>query len=88
MQFFIKKAGEFLHGMDMSSLICSALYTVHLSLYVGCSLTGAGGGGFLAAILKAPEYRERVTEIIRGSPVRLSHISTHKVTCDVFPTSK
>ena len=40
----------------------------------GCSLTGAGGGGFLAAILKTPEDRGRVEDIIRGCPVREAEI--------------
>ena len=35
----------------------------------GCALTGAGGGGFLAVILKRPEYRENVTAIIDSNPV-------------------
>lgn len=36
----------------------------------GCSLTGAGGGGFLAAIIKNPEERQKVEDIIKTSPVR------------------
>jgi fucokinase len=34
----------------------------------GCSLTGAGGGGFLAAILRSPSDRHKVEEIVRSSP--------------------
>ncbi|CAI7999674.1 L-fucose kinase [Geodia barretti] len=34
----------------------------------GCSLAGAGGGGFLVAIAKSPDDRHRVEEIVNTSP--------------------
>jgi fucokinase len=34
----------------------------------GCSLAGAGGGGFLVAIAKSPDDRRHVEEIVNTSP--------------------
>lgn len=47
----------------------------------GCSLTGAGGGGFLAAILKTPADRHTVEEIVKNSP-ELRDFKSYSVSVD------
>ena len=42
-----------------------------LAICTGCTLTGAGGGGFLVGILKEPveECRKGVMEVMKNKPV-------------------
>ena len=74
MKYFIEKAGSHIYGNIIACSLHSGLVVcvcVRVCvLRVGCSLTGAGGGGFLAAIVKSPSDRHRVEEILRNSPVR------------------
>ena len=84
-QIFIKKAQNHIHGKvkDMEhyfphQALVPSITVTHwacnlqsntAAVSAGCSLAGAGGGGFLVAIAKSPDDRHRVEEIVNTSPV-------------------
>jgi fucokinase len=83
-KIFIKKAQNHIHGkvkdvehyFTYQALVPSITVTYWAcnlqsntaAVSAGCSLAGAGGGGFLVAIAKSPDDRRHVEEIVNTSP--------------------
>ena len=54
------------------------MWSVLLSLLIGCCLAGAGGGGFLAAITNKPDQYDKVQKNICSNSV--SHMQKQYTT--------
>ncbi len=85
---FNKKTGGLLYGKYCSHYdLCKrkAVYkpnTLFTQISVGSTLAGAGGGGFMIAIVKDPVMKEKVHEIVTNT-VELSNFVIYKASIDV-----